>query len=99
MVGDDTAAEFQRWQGAAGAHQQARRQYIRCLLVAGAVAVLRHTRNRTTKDAAWVRGLLVRRPTKVAAVALANKTARIAWAVMTRGDAYRSTTEIVQAAA
>ena len=36
-------------------------KYIRCLLVAGAVAVLRHTRNRTTKDAAWVRGLLARR--------------------------------------
>ena len=49
-------------------------KYIRSLLVAGAVAVLRHTRNRTTKDAAWVRGLLARRPTKVAAVALANKS-------------------------
>lgn len=73
-------------------------KYIRCLLVAGAVAVLRHTRYRTTKDAAWVRGLLARRPTKVAAVALANKTARIAWAVMTRREAYRSANEIVQAA-
>ncbi len=73
-------------------------KYIRCLLVAGAVAVLRHTRNRTTKDAAWVRGLLARRPTKVAAVALANKSARIAWAVMARGEAYRSTNEIAQAA-
>ena len=62
-------------------------KYIRCLLVAGAVAVLRHTRNRTTKDAAWVRGLLARKPTKVAAVALANKTARIVWAVMARGEA------------
>ncbi len=72
-------------------------KYIRCLLVAGAVAVLRHTRNRTTKDAAWVRGLLARRPSKVAAVALANKSARIAWAVMVRGDAYRSKHEIVQA--
>lgn len=65
-------------------------KYIRCLLVAGAVAVLRHTRNRTTKDAAWVRGLLARKPPKVAAVALANKTARIVWAVMARGEAYRS---------
>jgi transposase len=73
-------------------------KYIRCLLVSGAVAVLRHTRNRTTKDAAWVRGLLARRPTKVAAVALANKTARIAWAVMARGEAYRSPNEIAQAA-
>ena len=61
-------------------------QSIRCLLVAGAVAEMRHTRNRTTKDAAWVSGLMARRPTKVAAVALANKSARIAWAVMVRGD-------------
>ncbi len=65
-------------------------KFIRCLLVAGAVAVLRHTRNRTTKDAAWVRGLLARKPTKVAAVALANKTARIVWAVIARGRGYRS---------
>jgi transposase len=65
-------------------------KYIRCLLVAGAVAILRHTRNRTTKDAAWVRGLLARKPAKVAAMALANKTARIVWAVMARGEAYRS---------
>ena len=64
-------------------------KYIRSLLIAGAVAVLRHTRNRTTKDAAWVRGLLARKPTKVAAVALANKTARIVWAVMMRGDGYQ----------
>jgi transposase len=65
-------------------------KYIRCLLVAGAVAILRHTRNRTTKDAAWVRGLLARKPAKVAAVALANKTARIVWAVMAREEAYRT---------
>src|SRR5438309_2269311 len=45
---------------------------------------------------ARVRGLLARRPTKVAAVALANKSARIAWAVMTRGEGYRRTEEIVQ---
>lgn len=73
-------------------------KYIRCLLVAGAVAVLRHTRNRTTKDAAWVQGLLARRPAKVAAVALANKTARIAWAVMARGEGYRCRDVIGRAA-
>jgi hypothetical protein len=60
---------------------------IRCLLVAGAVAVLRHTCNRTTKDAAWVRNLLACKPTKLAAVALANKTARIVWEVMASGRA------------
>jgi len=73
-------------------------KYIRCLLISGAVAVLRHTRNRTTKHAAWVQALLTRRPAKVAAVVLANKAARIAWAVMTRGEAYRSKDVIGQAA-
>jgi transposase len=66
-------------------------KYIRCLLVAGAVAILRHARNRATRDAEWVRALLARRPAKVVAVALANRTARIVWAVMKRGAAYRAT--------
>ena len=65
-------------------------KYIRSLLTAGAVAVLRHARNRQTRDGEWVRALLARKPTKLAAVALANKTARIVWAVMTRGDGYRA---------
>jgi transposase len=65
-------------------------KYIRSLLIAGAVAVLRHARSRPTRDGAWVRAMMERKPTKVAAVALANKTARILWAVMTRGDGYRA---------
>ncbi len=65
-------------------------KYIRSLLIAGAVAVLRHARNKATRDGEWVRNLLARKPTKVAAVALANKTARILWAVMMRGDGYRA---------
>jgi transposase len=64
-------------------------KYIRSLLTAGAVAVLRHARNRPTRDGEWVRALLARKPTKVAAVALANKTARIVWAVMMRGGGYQ----------
>ena len=65
-------------------------KYIHSLLTAGAVAVLRHARNRPTRDGEWVRALLARKPTKLAAVALANKTARIVWAVMTRGEGYRA---------
>jgi transposase len=37
----------------------------------------------------WLRALLQRKPRKVVAVALANKMARVAWALMTRGEAYR----------
>ena len=73
-------------------------KYIRSLLIAGAVAVLRHARNRPTRDGEWVRGLLARKPTKVAAVALANKTARIVWAVMVRGDGYRAKAALGQPA-
>jgi transposase len=65
-------------------------KYIRSLLTAGAVAVLRHARNRPTRDGEWVRALLARKPTKLAAVALANKTARIVWAVMMRGEGYQA---------
>jgi transposase len=73
-------------------------KYIRCMLVAGAVAILRHARNRTTKDAEWVRGMLARKPAKVVAVALANKAARIVWAVMARGEAYQAKEIVGQAA-
>jgi transposase len=52
--------------------------------------VLHHARNRPTRDGEWVRALLARKPTKVAAVALANKTARVVWAVMMRADGYRA---------
>ena len=73
-------------------------KYIRCLLVAGAVAILRHARNRTTKDAEWVQAMLARKPAKVVAVALANRTARIVWAVMKRGDGYQAKEIVGQAA-
>ena len=73
-------------------------KYIRCLLVAGAVAILRHARTRATKDAEWVRGMLARKPAKVVAVALANRTARIVWAVMKRGDGYKAKEIVGQAA-
>jgi transposase len=62
--------------------------YIRRLLILGATSVLAHVRKKGGTGSAWVTGLLQRRPPKVAAVALANKMARIAWVVMTRGQEY-----------
>ncbi len=73
-------------------------KYIRSLLVAGAVAVLRHARERATEDGEWVRAMLARKPAKLVAVALANRTARIVWAVMARGDGYRAKEIVGQAA-
>ena len=64
-------------------------RYLRRLLVVGATAVIRHARTRSDAEGGWLRGLLGRRPARLASVALANKTARIAWAVLARGGAYR----------
>jgi transposase len=63
--------------------------YLRKLLVVGATSVIRRARTGTTGAAPWVRSLLARRPARVVTVAMANKTARIAWAVLARGDIYR----------
>jgi transposase len=62
---------------------------LRQLLVVGATAVVRAAGSPRAKASAWLRGLLQRRPRKLVAVALANKTARIVWAMMTSGEAYR----------
>jgi transposase len=65
-------------------------RYIRTLLVVGATAVLRYARKGGSPSKSWAEALLQRKPFKVAAVALANKTARIAWAVLTRGEPYQA---------
>ena len=65
--------------------------YLRWLLVAGAMAVIRQQRKTDFKDNFWLGDLVRRKPLKVAAVALANKTARIAWAVLCSGEPYRQT--------
>ena len=57
-------------------------RYLRGLFVAGALAVIRYAEIDGTKHRPWLRALLARRPTKVAAIALANKIARMAWAMM-----------------
>ena len=62
---------------------------LRQLLVLGATACLRHAR-RDSEGATWVGRLLARRPFKVAAVALANKMARVAWALLVKGGTYRT---------
>lgn len=63
--------------------------YLRKLLVVGATSVVRRVRSGASATGAWVRSLLERKPVRVVTVAMANKTARIAWAVMARGEVYR----------
>ena len=63
-------------------------RYLRSLFVAGAFAVIRYAKIHGTKHRPWLTALLTRRPTKVAAIALANKLARMAWAMMATGARY-----------
>ena len=63
-------------------------RYLRRLFVAGALAVIRYAKLHGTNHRPWLTALLARRPTKVAAIALANKLARMAWALMARGGRY-----------
>jgi transposase len=59
--------------------------YLRTLLVVGATAVIRYARTRTAADTGWIDSLLSKKPVRLVSVALANKTARIAWALLARG--------------
>lgn len=71
-----------------GGITKAGHQYLRQMLVVGAMAVIRCA-NRNAAKRPWLVQLLARRKAKVAAVALANKNARMIWAMMTSGERYR----------
>jgi transposase len=64
-------------------------RYLRSLFTAGALAVIRYAKIHGTGHRPWLTALLARRPTKVAAIALANKLARMAWAMMARNERYQ----------
>lgn len=71
-----------------GGISKAGNRYLRQMLIVGAMAVVRHAERNGAKRP-WLVQLLARRKAKVAAVALANKTARMIWAMMTSGERYR----------
>ena len=64
-------------------------RYLRWLLVAGAMSLIRRAKQAGHTRHVWLVRILERRPTKVAAIALANKIARMIWAMMVRGTRYR----------
>jgi transposase len=65
-------------------------EVLRSLLVAGATAVIQQVRHGRGHPSPWLVALVKRKPPKLAAVALANKIARIAWKLMTTGENYDS---------
>jgi transposase len=64
-------------------------RYLRSLFTIGALAVIRYAKIHGVRHRPWLAALLVRRPAKVAAIALANKMARMAWAMMAKGERYK----------
>ena len=95
----ETARHFAAWIGLTprehstggktrlGGISRAGDERLRSLLVLGATTVIRHAK--PGRSSAWLLALLARRPRKLAAVALANKMARIVWAMLTSGQTYR----------
>ncbi len=64
-------------------------RYLRRLLVVGMTSRVRAARSRPDRVEPWLASLLERKPVRLATVAMANKTARIVWAVLTRGQPYK----------
>lgn len=72
-----------------GAITKAGDRYLRRLLVVGATGLIRYKRTTIPGGIEWVLRLLAHKPVRLVTVALANKMARIAWAILSRGDIYR----------
>lgn len=73
-----------------GSISKAGNRYLRSLLVVGALSVIRRAKQLGYTRHPWLIRLMERRSTKIAAIALANKIARIAWAMMARNENYRT---------
>ena len=82
-----------------GAITKAGDQMLRSVLVAGATALIQHMRRGGKRVWPWLEALIGRKPFKLAAVALANKLARIAWKLMVSGQPYRPLGAVIPIAA
>lgn len=63
--------------------------YLRKLMVVGATSVIRRAKNNDPSTGPWLQALLQRKPARVVTVAVANKSARTAWAILSKGEVYR----------
>ena len=77
-----------------GSISKAGNRYLRQLLVVGALSVIRRAKQAGYTRHPWLVRLLERRSTKVAAIALANKIARIVWAMMVRNERYQAPSQV-----
>jgi len=68
--------------------------FLRRLLVVGGTSMTRHAATTDIRIGSRVRSLLEREPTRLVTMAIANKTARTAWALLTKGESYRATPAI-----
>ena len=64
-------------------------KYLRTLLIHGSRSVLKHCQSKTDKRSDWLSQLMCRRNKNIATVALANKNARIIWAILSKGEQYQ----------
>ena len=83
-------AELQRRQGEAGQYLEGRQPVSAEVVVVGALAVIKRARVLGYSRHPWLVRLMERQSAKIAAVTLANKIARMAWAMMLRGEHYRA---------
>jgi len=82
-----------------GAITRAGDEMLRSVLVSGAAALIQSMRRGSRRRWPWLEALVARKPFRLAAVALANKLARIAWKLMVSGETYRPLSEAEPAAA
>jgi transposase len=73
-------------------------KYLRRLLVVGMTSLVRRAKYKPESVDPWLADLLSRKPARLVTVALANKAARVVWAIMVRGGVYRRSTEAATSA-
>ena len=88
MAGADPTAKFIGWKGPSGCVSKMGNGYLRSLIVVGATAMIRYAREkaRSAPDGSMH---CSKKPARLVSVAVANKTARIAWALLVRKEDYR----------
>lgn len=90
LAGTDTTATLYRRKAEARRNIEDGRATLRRLLIIGASAVVRHATLRGVPEGSWHGCMLARKPRLLVIVALANKMARVVWALMARGGIYRA---------